>query len=72
MTMGNRMANIILQVDTQEDWVVITCIKMSSSKNSQEPSSLHVQNGLRIYSIMCRENTQFVDYELWLTVYIAK
>lgn len=51
MTMGNRMANIILQVDTQEDWDVITCIKMSTSKYSQETASLHVQNGLGIYHV---------------------
>lgn len=49
MTMGNRMANIILQVDTQEDWDVITCIKMSTSENSQESSSVHVQDGLCMY-----------------------
>lgn len=51
MTMGNRMANIILQVDTQEDWDVITCIKMSTSKNSQESSSFHVQDGFSKYHV---------------------
>lgn len=49
--MGNRMANIILQVDKQEDWDVITCIKMSTSKNSQESSSLHVQDGRSKYHV---------------------
>lgn len=63
MTMGNRMANIILQVDTQEDWDVITCIKMSTSKNSQESSSLPVHDGLGMYRV--GKNTQLVDYELW-------
>lgn len=55
------MANTILQVDSQEDWNVITSIKTSTSMNSPESRSPCLQDGLSMGYI----KRKYTVVEIW-------
>lgn len=55
------MANTILQVDSQEDWNVITSIKTSTSVNSLESRSPCFQDGLCVSYI----ERKYTVVEIW-------